>query len=74
MQGAERADRQLPDAAALVGHLAPAGSVFAFLAAHRREVFPAEVQHNSVLAKSHRYCHSPCNSSVPYPLSSDMQR
>jgi transposase-like protein DUF772/DDE family transposase len=28
------------DAAALVGHLVPAGSVFAFLAEHRREVFP----------------------------------
>jgi hypothetical protein len=27
------------DAAALVGHLVPAGSVFAFLAEHRREVF-----------------------------------
>jgi hypothetical protein len=31
------------DAAALVGHLVPAGSVFAFLAAHRREVFPDEM-------------------------------
>jgi Transposase domain (DUF772)/Transposase DDE domain len=40
MQGCERADRQLLDAAALVGHLVPEGSVFAFLAAHRREVFP----------------------------------
>jgi hypothetical protein len=29
------------DARALVGHLVPAGSVFAFLAEHRREVFPA---------------------------------
>jgi hypothetical protein len=43
MQGVERADRQLLDAAALVGHLVPAGSVFAFLAAHRREVFTAEL-------------------------------
>ena len=43
MQGAERADRQLLDAAALVGHLVPAGSVFAFLAGHRREVFPPEL-------------------------------
>jgi hypothetical protein len=43
MQGRERADRQLLDAAALVGHLVPAGSVFAFLAGHRREVFPAEL-------------------------------
>jgi Transposase DDE domain/Transposase domain (DUF772) len=41
MQGRERADRQLLDAAALVGHLVPAGGVFAFLAEHRREVFPA---------------------------------
>lgn len=31
------------DAAALVGHLVPAGSVFAFLAEHRREVFPASL-------------------------------
>jgi len=29
------------DAAGLVGHLVPAGSVFAFLAEHRGEVFPA---------------------------------
>ena len=28
------------DAAALAGHLVPAGSMFAFLAAHRAEVFP----------------------------------
>ena len=40
MQGFERADRQLLDAAALTGHLIPAGSMFAFLAAHRAEVFP----------------------------------
>lgn len=31
------------DARALVGHLVPAGSVFAFLADHRREVFPPEL-------------------------------
>lgn len=43
MQGSERVDRQLLDAAALVGHLVPAGSVFAFLAQHRREVFPPEL-------------------------------
>jgi hypothetical protein len=30
MQGKERADRQLLDAGALVGHLVPAGSMFAF--------------------------------------------
>jgi hypothetical protein len=31
------------DAAALVGHLVPAGSVFTFLAEHRHEVFPVEL-------------------------------
>jgi hypothetical protein len=40
MQGFERAGRQLLDATALAGHLVPAGSMFAFLAAHRAEVFP----------------------------------
>ena len=40
MQGFGRADRQLLDAAALAGHLVPAGSMFAFLAVHRVEVFP----------------------------------
>jgi hypothetical protein len=40
MQGFERADRQLLDAAALAGHLVPENSMFAFLAAHRAEVFP----------------------------------
>jgi hypothetical protein len=40
VQGFERVDRQLLDAAALAGHLIPAGSMFAFLAAHRGEVFP----------------------------------
>jgi IS5 family transposase len=42
MQGKERADRQLMDAQALVGHLVPAGSMFAFLAAHRGELFGDE--------------------------------
>src|SRR5215207_8683590 len=40
VQGVERVDRQLADAAALAGHLVPVGSMFAFLAAHRAEVFP----------------------------------
>ena len=40
MQGFERMDRQFLDAAAVAGHLVPAGSMFAFLAAHRAEVFP----------------------------------
>src|SRR5258708_32841354 len=39
MQGFERADRQLLDAGVLAGHLIPAGSMFAFLAARRAEVF-----------------------------------
>jgi len=40
MQGFERMDRKLTDVAALAGHLIPAGSMFAFLAEHRAEVFP----------------------------------
>lgn len=42
MQGRKRVDRQLLDAQALVGHLVPAGSMFAFLAAHRGELFADE--------------------------------
>jgi transposase len=42
MQGEERMDRQLLDAEMLAGHLVPAGSMFAFLAAHRAEIFPDE--------------------------------
>jgi hypothetical protein len=42
MQGRERAERQLLDAGALVGHLVPPGSMFAFLAAHRGELFGDE--------------------------------
>src|SRR6266704_1892254 len=40
MQGFGRMDRELTDAEMLAGHLVPAGSMFAFLAAHRAEVFP----------------------------------
>jgi len=40
MQGFERMDRQLLDAGGLVGHLVRESSMFAFLAAHRAEVFP----------------------------------
>jgi hypothetical protein len=40
MQGFERMDRQLLDAEMLAGHLIPGNSMFAFLAAHRAEVFP----------------------------------
>jgi hypothetical protein len=42
VQGVERADRELLDARALVGHLVPEGSIFAFLADHRGRVFPDE--------------------------------
>jgi hypothetical protein len=35
VQGVERQDRKLLDAAALVGHLVPEDSVFALLATHR---------------------------------------
>jgi len=40
MQGFERMNRQLADAEALAGQLIPEGSMFAFLAAHRAELFP----------------------------------
>jgi hypothetical protein len=38
VQGRSGSDRELLDTAALVGHLVPAGSVYAFLAEHRGEV------------------------------------
>jgi hypothetical protein len=40
MQGRARVERELLDAQALAGDLVPAGSVFAFLAEHRGELFP----------------------------------
>jgi hypothetical protein len=40
VQGITRSDRELLDAQALVGELVPEGSVFAFLAEHRQELFP----------------------------------
>src|SRR5450755_134735 len=40
MQGFERMDREFTDAELLAGHLVPGSSMFAFLAAHRAEVFP----------------------------------
>jgi IS5 family transposase len=43
MQGSSGPDRELLDAAALVGHLVPEGSVYAFLAEHRRRLFPDEL-------------------------------
>ena len=39
MQGFELEDRKLLDAAAVAGHLVAENSMFAFLAAHRAEVF-----------------------------------
>src|SRR6266700_5153805 len=40
MQGRSRLDRDLLDAEMIAGHLVPPGSVFAFLAEHRGELFP----------------------------------
>lgn len=40
MQGSSRPDRELLDAGEMAGHLVPGGSVFAFLAEHRTELFP----------------------------------
>ena len=42
MQGRSRMDRELLDAEAIAGDLVPDGSVFAFLASHRHELFPGE--------------------------------
>jgi hypothetical protein len=42
VQGVEGPDRELWDAAEVVGHLVAAGSMFGFLADHRAEVFPDE--------------------------------
>ena len=43
MQGSSKPDRQLLDAAAFCRHLVEEGSVAAFLAEHRHEVFPDEL-------------------------------
>lgn len=43
VQGSSDPNRELLDAQALVGHLVPAGSVYAFLAEHRRHVFPDDL-------------------------------
>jgi hypothetical protein len=40
MQGVAVLDRELLDAESLVRHLVPVGSVYAFLADHRRVLFP----------------------------------
>jgi hypothetical protein len=43
MQGVGLLDRDLLDAESVCGHLVRDGSVFAFLAGHRRDLFPGEV-------------------------------
>jgi IS5 family transposase len=43
VQGSSRPDRELLDAASLCGHLLAPGSVPAFLAEHRQELFPDEM-------------------------------
>jgi IS5 family transposase len=43
VQGSSDPNPELLDARALVGHLVPAGTVYAFLADHRRELFPDEL-------------------------------
>ena len=43
MQGVAPVDRELWDAETVCGHLIPEGSVFAFLADHRRDLFPEEM-------------------------------
>ena len=43
MQGRSQDQRELLDAESVVGHLLKPGSVFAFLAQHRRRLFPAEL-------------------------------
>jgi IS5 family transposase len=43
VQGRSEDQRQLGDVEAWAGHLLPPGSVFAFLAGHRRELFPDEL-------------------------------
>ena len=42
MQGISRTGHDLWDAGDVAGHLLPRGSVFAFLAEHRQELFPDE--------------------------------
>lgn len=43
MQGRADPQREILDVESVAGHLLPAGGVFAFLAAHRRELFPDEL-------------------------------
>ena len=43
VQGRADPQREIWDVESVAGHLLPAGGMFAFLAAHRRELFPDEV-------------------------------
>jgi hypothetical protein len=43
VQGRSDEQREILDAESVAGHLLKAGSVFGFLAAHRRELFPDEM-------------------------------
>jgi hypothetical protein len=43
MQGSSDPNVELMDAAAFVSHLVPVDSVYAFLAEHRRRLFPDEM-------------------------------
>jgi hypothetical protein len=43
VQGRSDSQRELLDAESVAGHLLKADSVFAFLAAHRQELFPDEM-------------------------------
>ena len=43
VQGRVDPQREILDAESVAGHLLPAGGVFAFLAAHRGELFPDEL-------------------------------
>jgi IS5 family transposase len=43
VQGSSDPNRELLDARALVGHLVPVGTMYAFLAEHRQRVFPDEL-------------------------------
>lgn len=43
MQGSSDQNLELLDAGGLVGHLVPQGSVYAFLAEHRRRLFPDDM-------------------------------
>ena len=43
VQGRADPQREILDVESVAGHLLPAGGVFAFLAGHRRELFPDEL-------------------------------